>query len=170
MLDELKKLLGNKPEAAVVENLEELEGVKATLAAVQEELSTKLQELEGAIALLASANAEKATLESALAEALKSLAGAEEYNKVMAEKALAEKLAARKQMIVDVIGEAKADATFDAVKSLDDAAFESVVSAFAASLEIEADSPMFKEAGVSASADVNAVSKEATLLKNKYKK
>ena len=49
--------------------------------------------------------------------------------KELADKQLADKLAVRKQLIVDIVGEAKADATFEAVKELEDGAFDTVVNA-----------------------------------------
>ena len=41
----------------------------------------------------------------------------------------------RKQLIVDIVGEAKADTTFETVKELEDGAFDTVVNALSLSIE-----------------------------------
>lgn len=169
MLEALKKLSNKDYSVAMAE----LEGVKETLAVVQTELNTKMEELSAVVAEMASVKEEKATLETALVEALEKLAGAEEYTKQLAEKAVEEKLAARKEKLVATIGEARADATFEAVKGIDDAAFETVVSAFAMSLEVEANSPAFKETGATVDVEASSIvveSEESKILKAKYAK
>lgn len=90
----------------------------------------------------------------------------------------AEKVAAvetvRKSKIAAVLGDAKVEETFMAIKSLDDTNFEIVLKSFATVKAAEAGGAAFKEQGVDASADVAAIQKAAEsnpvmdLLRAKY--
>lgn len=168
MLKKLKKQLGIDDSDV---NASVFEDVKAQLAVMQEQLAGKEFELSNVVAKLASLEAEKATLEQALSTAIEHAQTLEANTKEFADKILAEKLSARKQLVVEAIGEVKADATFEAVKDLDDAAFNTVVAALKLSLSKESNSSLFTETGVSAEADTSIVAEtaEAKLLREKYK-
>jgi hypothetical protein len=88
-----------------------------------------------------------------------------------AAKAEAAKFVARKEKVVSAIGTAKADGLMLATQGLDDAAFDAVVSALAGSVDVEASTGLFKEVGVSATADTTKIvdeSPEMKILKQKY--
>jgi len=168
MLKKLKKQLGIEDSDV---NASVSEDVKAQLAVMQEQLAGKELELSNVVAKLASLEADKAALEQALSTAIEHAQTLEASTKEFADKILAEKLSARKQLVVEAIGEVKADATFEAVKDLDDAAFNTVVAALKLSLSKESNSSLFTETGVSAEADTSIVAEtaEAKLLREKYK-
>ena len=102
---------------------------------MQEQLAGKESELSNVVAKVVTLEAEKAALEQALATAIEHAQALEASTKEFADKQLADKLAVRKQLIVDIVGEAKADATFEAVKELEDGAFDTVVNALSLSIE-----------------------------------
>ena len=105
---------------------------------MQEQLAGKESELSNVVAKVVTLEAEKAALEQAPATAIEHAQALEASTKEFADKQLADKLAVRKQLIVDIVGEAKADATFEAVKELEDGAFDTVVNALSLSIEKEA--------------------------------
>lgn len=168
MLNKLKKQFGISDGDV---NASVSEDVKAQLAVMQEQLAGKESELSNVVAKVVTLEAEKAALEQALATAIEHAQALEASSKDFADKVLAEKMAARKQLVVDAIGDAKADATFEAVKDLDEHAFNTVVTALKLSLSKEAESSLFTETGVSAEADTSKVveTAEAKLLREKYK-
>jgi hypothetical protein len=89
----------------------------------------------------------------------------------LAVKAEAAKFVARKEKVVSAIGSEKADGLMLATQSLDDAAFDAVVSALAGSVDVEASQGLFTEVGVSANADTTKIvaeSPEMKILKQKY--
>lgn len=81
---------------------------------------------------------------------------------------------ARKEKLVAVIGEAKLEETYAAIKSLDDAGFEIVLKSFEAAKTTEAGSKMFTEKGLAGKTDQSKVNQEqeesieAKLLKAKF--
>ena len=105
----------------------QLEVATVSLAAAQDTIANLTAEYATVKAAMTSLAAEKAAL----------LADAE-----------AAKFAARKDKVVATVGTAKADAIMAATAVLDDASFNAVVSAFAASFEQEKNSAMFNEVGV----------------------
>lgn len=144
-----------QPQAAVP-NTAELSALVAQMAsqsdallAVQTQFAELTSKYEGAVAALAEIEQAKADL---IAEAK------------------TKQLAARKVKVEATIGTAKSDAILAATESMDDAAFETIVSAFAVSLATESQSAMFTEAGVSAEADleVDPVKKLAENLAAKF--
>lgn len=169
MLDALKKALSKISDEPATELKVDTEAVTTDLTV---ELTTKLDEatvqltqFEGKVTELAT---KLTSTEAALAEALSVIdkMNLESANKAAAE--LNQKNQARKQLIVEAIGEARADATFEAVKNLDDASFSTVLSAVKLSLDVEAAKPEFNEVGVSASAEPAETSKEMAMLLAKY--
>ena len=139
----------------------ELDAIKTQFEAATNELTAKLEEATAALA--------DATGKLEAAEAAKTAAEAKVAELVAAE--AARKLAARKEAIVAAIGTDKADALMAATEGLDDAQFTAVVSAMAGKVDAEAQSPLFKEVGVTAEADAAKVveeSAEMKLLKQKY--
>ena len=80
------------------------------------------------------------------------------------------KMAARKSVVEASIGTEKADAFLAATAELDDVAFQSVASALASSMDVEANSAMFKEVGVTGKAESISVeeTQEMKQLKQKY--
>lgn len=170
MLEKLKKQLGITDVANV--DMAAFDNVKAELAQLQEQFAAKELEMADVVAKFDAVVAEKAATEEALATAIEHTQQLEASLKEQADKVLADKLATRKQMIVDVLGDTKADATFEATKDLDDSAFGVVLNALKLSLDKEANSEMFQETGVSAEADSNLVTESAVAksLRAKYNK
>lgn len=170
MLEKLKKQLGITDVANV--DMAAFDNVKAELAQLQEQFAAKELEMADVVAKFDAVVAEKAATEEALATAIEHAQQLEASLKEQADKVLADKLATRKQMIVDVLGDTKADATFEATKELDDSAFSVVLNALKLSLDKEANSEMFQETGVSAEADSNLVTESAVAksLRAKYNK
>ena len=167
MLEKLKKQLGITDVANV--DMAAFDNVKAELAQLQEQFGAVQAELATVVAKAAE---DKTQLEAALSTAIEHAATLEAALKEQADKVLADKLATRKQMIVDVLGDTKADATFEATKELDDSAFSVVLNALKLSLDKEANSEMFQETGVSAEADSNLVTENAVsqMISAKYNK
>ena len=167
MLEKLKKQLGITDVANV--DMAAFDNVKAELAQLQEQFGAVQAELATVVAKAAE---DKTQLEAALSTAIEHAATLEAALKEQADKVLADKLATRKQMIVDVLGDTKADATLEATKELDDSAFSVVLNALKLSLDKEANSEMFQETGVSAEADSNLVTENAVsqMISAKYNK
>lgn len=171
LLSRIAKAMGKKEEIEMKEEKPaetltvtvDATAVKAELAQLQAEFESNISELKG-------------QLEAAMAsvEELKSALDAEKAAKEeLIAKAKDAKLAARKERVVAAVGTDKADGVMAAVESLDDAAFEAIVSAMQGSVDAEAKSSMFKEVGVTAEVDASKVaeeSQEMKLLKAKYKK
>lgn len=188
MLDKLKKMMGAKAEEVVqadapVETVEavveavvevaEATEVAAVVEAVAEEVAPSLDaELALAKDSIASLIAEVAELKALVEAADAALAAVNAEKAALVADAEAKRLAARKEKIVAAIGTEKADALMTATGSLDDTAFEAVVSALNGSIAAEASSDLFKEVGVAAEADASKVeeSAEMRLLKQKYGK
>ena len=178
MLDALKRAIGGKADA-VAEQVIAL----AAHEALQSEFASYKEQAESLLSTAVSEKAELATkLESAQAELSEALAqletlkqfaeAAEAAAAQAAAEAAATKLNARKTAIVAAVGTGRADALMAATESLDDAAFDAIVSAMSMSVETEAKTGMFAEQGatVDASAAPNAdESPEMKILKAKYK-
>lgn len=137
-------------------------------------------ELASALALVASQTealkdtAEKLAEMSALYVDVKTALDAVEAAKAtLVAEAKATRLQARTEAVVAAIGTEKAPSLLAATEALDDVAFQAIVGAMATSFVKEAASPLFKEIGVSASADTSKVveaeeTAEAKMLKAKY--
>lgn len=169
MLSRLMAKLGAvEPVSADVEALQaDFEAFKTKSEAALAEVSAQLTEastaLETAVNAVAEADAKVAELEAKLAAA--------NAEKVAAEVAAAEKrLLARKEKIEAAVGTSNADALMAATQSLDDAAFDAVVSALNMSVDNESKSGMFSEVGAAAQADAAKVeeSPEMKILREKY--
>lgn len=120
---------------------------EANLKAVGDTLSSALEAVKAADEKIASLQAALDAVEAAKAEAAK----------VAEEK----RLAARKEKIVKAVGEAKADGLMAATSALADEQFEAVVGALVASVDTEANSPMFTETGATGIPDANKVTDAA---------
>lgn len=147
MLDALKKRLGTESVAA------DMEALTSQLEASKLENSKLVQDMQE----LVTANTDLTAQLNSLKEQLSQL---EAVKAEMVAKAEADKLSARKAKLVSLIGTTKADATFEATKSLDDGSFDAVCAALSVSLTAESNSPLFKEQGVDAVANVDNVNEE----------
>lgn len=166
MLEKLKKQLGIIDTPV---DMAELADVKSQLTQLQEALAGKDTELSDLAAKLATFEAEKAALEAALATAIEHSQKLESDVKEAAEKQLAAKLEARKAKLEATLGSEKVNAVFEATKELEDAAFNAVVTAMATSVEVEAQSELFKEAGVAGDAEpAKEMTAEERILRAKY--
>jgi DNA repair exonuclease SbcCD ATPase subunit len=154
--------------SASVEALQvEFDAFKASSETALADAAAQLQEvstaLETAVAAVAEADAKAAGLQAQL-EAVNA-------EKIAAEaEAAAKRLTARKEKIEAAVGTSKSDALMAATESLDDAAFDAVVSALSLSVDAEGKTGMFKEVGVAAEADAAKVeeSAEMKILREKY--
>lgn len=164
--------------SAAAEHTEEAANMATKEGQAEMAAETETAELQ---ALLESATTTLATTQGKLAEmsalyetaqaSLKELADAKA---ALVADAAQKRMDARKEKVVASVGTARADALLAATESLDDSAFEAVVSAMAGSFEAEAKTDAFKEVGVTAPEDKAAVasepqeSEESKLLKAKY--
>lgn len=167
MLERLKKQLG------IQENVvsPELSTLQEQLATLQSQFEGVQSNLENAVNTITELTANKEQLEAALADAIEANAKLEANLKDSAEKQLAEKLATRKAKLDAAVGSEKSEAAFEALKGLEDAAFEAVVTAMATSVEKEAQSELFTEAGVAGDAEpAKQMTVEEKLLRAKYNK
>jgi hypothetical protein len=166
MLKALAKVMGNDKPAV---DMSELADVQAALASANLSLESKSAELASVLELVASFEADKAAMTAQLEALTASLAQAEDFSKAVAEKALQDKNEKRKAALVALVGTAKADATFSAVASLEDSAFDAVCQALKTTYDME--SVAFEEVGADVVADPATVglSPEALALREKYK-
>ena len=170
MLDKLKKQLGIKESATDVD-MAAFEDIKVQFSQLQEQFTAQGTELANLVAQVATFEAEKAALETALSTAIEHSQALEAAAKEAADKLLADKMADRKAKLVSAIGTEKADAAFEAVKGLEDAAFAAVVTAMATSVEVEAKSELFSETGVAGDAEPKSeMTAEEKILRAKYNK
>jgi len=168
MLEKLKKQLGIVDTPV---DMAELADVKSQLTQLQDVLAGKDTELSALAAKLATFEADKATLEAALSTAIEHSQALEAAAKEAADKQLADKLEARKAQLESIVGTEKAATTFEAIKGLDDTVFAAVVTAMATSVEVEANSTLFKETGVSGEAEpATEMTAEEKILRAKYNK
>lgn len=160
MLDKLKKKLGivpANPEASqeVTNAGEQPEQQKEETMSVQDnaqvvELATHEAVMTELAALKTEMESFKAATEAMKAgyeEKLTKYAAAEEQAKA---DALQVKLGARMAKLKDSVGDEQAEKLMEATKDLDDAAFEKIAGAVAATYDAEANSEMFTEKGVDA--------------------
>lgn len=167
MLKALAKGMGiGSNEPAV--DLSELANVQAALASANQLLESKSTELASVLDIVASFEAEKLDMAAKLEALTASLAQAEDFSKAVAEKALQEKNEKRKVALVALVGSTKADATFNAVASLEDSAFDAVCLALKTTYDMEAQA--FDEVGADVVADTSGLTPEAIALREKYKK
>jgi hypothetical protein len=126
--------------------------VVADLTAGMEKLQADFEAFKTeANALIAQADAEKAELKKQVETLVVEKAA-------MIADAAAKKLATRKAKVEAAIGEnERAAKLLTATEQMEDAAFEAIVAALETSIDAEAKSQMFTEAGVAASADVTKV-------------
>lgn len=168
MLDKLKKQLGIKESATDVD-MAAFEDIKVQFSQLQEQFTVQGAELANLAAQAATFEAEKAALEAALSTAIEHSQKLEADVKEAAEKQLAAKLEARKAKLEATLGSEKVNAVFEATKELEDAAFNAVVTAMATSVEVEAQSELFKEAGVAGDAEpAKEMTAEERILRAKY--
>lgn len=167
MLDRLKKQLG------IQENTvsPELSVLQEQLANLQSQFEGVQSNLENAVATITELTANKENLEAALADALEANAALKSSIESAEEKQLQATLATRKAKLDAAVGTEKSTAAFEALKGLEDAAFNAVVTAMATSVEVEAQSELFKEAGVAGDAEpAKQMTVEEKLLRAKYNK
>ncbi len=176
MLDRFKKYFAgntaNTPASA--DNTKEVEMTveeKATadanavqLKEAQATLVAQAADLEALTELVAELSGKFEVAQAALAQA--------EQSKVdLVAEAKAKTLAARKEKVTAIVGTVKAEEFMTAAGAFSDVQFEAVVGMLAASFDNENKSLMFKEVGVSATADATQVveeSAEMKALKAKY--
>ncbi len=165
MLDRLKKQLGIVDAVASPELAE----IQEQLAQLQSQFEGVQANLSDAVNTITTLSADKANLEAALATAIEHSQKLEADVKEAAEKQLAAKLEARKAQLESIVGTEKAATTFEAIKGLDDTVFDAVVTAMATSVEVEANSTLFKETGVSGEAEpAKEMTAEERILRAKY--
>jgi hypothetical protein len=155
LLDSIKKAaFGTDKEDKTMTTKNVTEPVKA-LEAVAPEVFAALQ------AEVVEKDTQLSALAGKVAELEKSLTQFAEAKAALEKEIQAKRLETRKNVIVEAVGTAKADALLAATDSLDDAAFTAVVSALGMSMEAEAKTPAFKEVGVDAKADAVKVDEQA---------
>lgn len=152
MLDHLKRFFNSsekEPEMAQEET-------QAAVLAVDQsaELQLALASQVEAFAELQNSHKE---LTAKFEQAQAALAVIEAEKASLVAQAAATKLEARKASVVAAIGTEKAAAMLEATSSLGDEQFEAVVGALTTSLEVEAQSMMFKEVGVSGEVDASKI-------------
>lgn len=170
MLDKFKKFLtAVEKEVTMTQENTQTPELSADLTAQLADVVAQLAEHETA---LSAANDQVAELSAKLGDALAKLAAADAAQAALEATLKADKQASRKLAVVTAIGEAQADAVMAATEGLDDAAFTTVLSAFAASHEVEKKSPLFNEVGAAPAAevpDVEEKSYEQKALEEKYR-
>lgn len=154
----LKSLLGKAGVDATAAVAEATASLQAEFDAFKLEAASQVEQsttaLSQAVETVKEADAKIAELQASLAASAAQLATLQAFaDQAAADKAKLEadaaqaKLDARKAKIVAAVGTAKADALMASTQSLADADFESIVSALGTSLETEAKTKMFTEAG-----------------------
>ena len=167
----MKKI--SKPAQATTEEVEMTEQEKATFAAAE----TKAAELTVALEAAATTLAEKEAAFAALTEkynaAEAALAQSAEAQATLVANAKAAVLTARTEKLSAIMGDVKGPQTAVSLESLDDEAFATVLSSYAANFEAESKSGMFSEKGVAAEAapveEVDAVTRLAANLAAQFK-
>lgn len=174
MLDALrKKFFSNTNEE--VENMKKEDIVQADLsantdvavqlAAAQELLATQAASLAESAGVTATMMSEMKELSAKLEQAQSALAAVEDAKAALAVDAHKAKMDARKARVEASIGTDKSVALMSATEALDDASFDAVVKALAGSVEVEAQSTMFKEVGVSGEVDTSKIEEEGAVMK-----
>lgn len=147
-----------------------VEGLVAEFEAFKETAEAMVAQAGEINSLLAAQLAEATTK---LADTENRLSAAYELIGSLSDDAECKRVATRQDKIVAAVGELKAPALLAATDSLDDAAFDAVVSALVGGVAAEAASPLFTEVGVTAEVDASKIvveSKEMQILKKKYPK
>jgi hypothetical protein len=182
MKDALKRaaqLLGlaQAPAQAEVDKQDVTAGSEATGEGLEVfDADGKLVATSDTQAALTAALAELGEVRASLAEVTAALSAVHEAKELAEANALATKLAARKEKVVAALGTALADVFMGATESMPDAQFDTVMAAMAVSSASEADSLAFKQLGVEAQANVDALVAEAAtsgtgaMLAAKYQK
>lgn len=150
MLNKLRKVFNSEQQEEVMETNQtqtEASVPYAEMAALRTSYMSQQTELQ---AMLAAKQALEAELK-----------GFKEAAQVALEQVKAVKMAARKAAVEASLGTEKSVAVLAATESLDDAQFESIVSAMATTLTKEADTSLFKEVGVDAKADASKAETES---------
>lgn len=129
------------------------------------QLASQSEALVEANAKLAAAVAEHVSLQA-------NLAAMKEANASLVADAASKKLATRKEQLELTVGTAKAESLLASLESLDDAAFNTVVSAMAATFKAEEQTQMFQETGVAAEVvkpvETDTVKKLADTFANQF--
>lgn len=175
MKDTLKRIMGIGPSPAKAETTVQTETTKEIIDMVKPETGEVSQaSAESIVADMASLSASVAELTSKLSAAEDQIATlSTALANAKSEKAAAA-MDARKAKVVAAVGTEKADALLASLSSLTDPAFDAVMDAMSVTSKAEAQSKLFTEQGVDASANVAAVTEAAKsnpvmdLLKAKY--
>ena len=183
MLDVLKKAFGDKPKEELEQVAPAQEGLTdLTALDTNAQLTHALDEIVAKDAILSELNAQITTMANEIEgykqklESLQHFADEAEAKALdAAEEMKAKELADKKQMLADVIGGDNPgfDVTFAAIANLEGEAFNVVVNGFKAAFEKEAESPFFKEMGVSGEAEPVEDKEEsatARIIKQQYNK
>lgn len=152
MLKNLQKFF--KQEGVQVEmTTETVEATQGALPEV-EAMAAELTEMKASFAqvseALSAAQEEVATLKAALEQANAAVAAEAEQKAAAEAAALQAKMDARMAKIVETVGTVKAEGLMEATKELNDEAFDKIVGAMSANIDVEAKSEMFSETGVDA--------------------
>lgn len=148
MLNELKRFFKAADAVQPEEGNVAMTTKDEQLAAADDKSAELLAQLTTATEALTAKETALADLTAKFEQAQSALAEIEKAKQELIVKAKEEKLAARKAKVEAAIGTAKADEILKATESLEDASFDSLLSAFSVSLDAEAKSKMFVEAGV----------------------
>lgn len=160
MLEKLRKSLTGETANA---------DLSAQLAELTAQFENVQSNLENAVITITELTSEKENLLAQLTQLEEANKELSEKTKAIEEKALEEKLAARKAKLSSVVGSDKADATFEAIKGLEDVTFDAVLAAMAASFEKESTTELFQETGLSGEpAPAIEMTTEEKILRQKY--
>lgn len=161
MKDTLKRMLGLSPDTAKAEDTEKDVTMDALdTGAVTPAADANAVDVAALQASLATAVSELADAQTKIAELSGLVAAATEFAAAKDKAALEAKLSARKAKVTAALGTAKADAFMAATASMEDTAFDAVMSAMATTAATEADTALFKDVGVDAEVDQTKVSAE----------
>jgi chromosome segregation ATPase len=161
MLKHLQKFFAGSPAqpSASAEQQEEVVDMTTQTEATASAADTKIAELSASLATATDAIAANETkLSEVLAQleaAHATLAAIESDKASLIAKAVEAKNLTRKEKVEATLGTDKAESVLAATASLDDAAFDAVLSAFSANFEAEANSPSFQEKGITADKEVD---------------
>lgn len=139
----------------------------AQLATALDSMAKQAADLQALTELVTEMSEKFNAASMALETTQAALQASEDAKVALVAQAAAARLEARSKAVVDAIGTEKAPALLAATEQLGDEQFNAIVGAMAQSFEKEAQSPLFKEVGVSASADpveVDPVAKLAASL------
>lgn len=154
MLDHLKRFF-KAPEGITQEEVDMTAKEGQPELVVNDNTAELSAQLEAATSSLAVANESVAKLSAELNEVKAALAAVEKEKADALAQAVADKAQARREKVEAALGTDKADEVLAATQSLDDASFESIVTAFALSFDKEAKSPAFQEKGLTAQTEVD---------------